>query len=200
MSGDHFEELNKINEMTKGQYFWRDESRLAPYNTYTSKVFWLLAFDKYFKQEDKTLYYDGWKFIEQDKCKTDCIDEIKLIYLPGMFEFSWVYDNVSGRYTRYQSGSAYKDDRGQLIKADNIVVQMVETKVKDSVGRLVIGTIGEGKAFIFTGGEVIEGKWKKNSRSERTLWYDENSLEAVLNPGITWVQILGENGKLEWTN
>ena len=45
---------------------------------------------------------------------------------------------------------------------------------------------------------MLEGKWKKESRKDRTKFYDESGDLIPLQSGKIWVEILPVDRKLEW--
>jgi hypothetical protein len=47
--------------------------------------------------------------------------------------------------------------------------------------------IGENKATILRDGQVIEGKWRKQSRLDRTQYFDGEGKEIPLNRGQIWI-------------
>jgi len=79
------------------------------------------------------------------------------------------------------------------ITAKNIIIQEAKTKVIDNVGRLDIQLIGEGQGKYITNGKVIDIKWVKKTREDKTLYYTLEGNEIILNPGVTWIQIVDLN-------
>ncbi|MGI5823764.1 MAG: DUF3048 C-terminal domain-containing protein, partial [Dethiobacteria bacterium] len=84
------------------------------------------------------------------------------------------------------------------VKVKNIIVQHVNTRVFTEEGHLEITLLGEGKGYFFSGGNIEEIKWQKNSYQERTHFYkaDGNVLRPA--PGNTWIHLLPQGGKVEW--
>ena len=63
----------------------------------------------------------------------------------------------------------------------------------DDHGRVVITTIGQGKATILMDGKIINGKWKKDSRTDRTTYYDSTGAELYLNRGVVWINAVSKD-------
>ena len=79
-------------------------------------------------------------------------------------------------------------------KQEHKLVQKMcfNTKVKmyassDGTARVVIPTEGEGEATILQDGKIINGKWKKTSRTERTMFYDSTGKPIKFNRGRIWI-------------
>ena len=63
----------------------------------------------------------------------------------------------------------------------------------DDKGHIIIETMGEGDATILMDGKVIESKWKKKSRTERTLFFDEAGNQIEFNRGLIWICAVPQN-------
>lgn len=189
--------LFDMNEFSRGWYFWRDNARFAPHNAYTSSELWQSAAERYAPQ-DGVYDIESWTFAIEDSCEQECVERIDLSYGGGAYYPSWQYNRETNRYDRYEYGKADRDAGGERIAADTVVVQFVDARVIDHVGRLDIDTIGEGDAVVFRGGHAIEGRWKKNGREDRTRWLDVDGKEIALQPGQIWVQVVSQFNKAKW--
>lgn len=181
-------DLFDINEFFFGKSFWRSSDKFAPHNTYTSTDLWSTTHEKNIEQF-KNDQYTPWQYETKTSCTTECIKKIALEF--GAYSLQWDYNSEINKYERLQNGRAHKDSSGEQYIFDNIIIQHVNISVLDAVGRKKIITIGEGKAEIFFAGGKIEGTWKKNSRTERTQWFDAAGSEIKLAPGKTWVEVFG---------
>lgn len=197
LEGISSEGVFDINEMTRGWYFWRSDNRFAPHNTYTSSKLWQDAAQKYAPQ-DVSFEIDAWKFGKLELCEEECVEEIELSYGGGVYYPSWKFDKESEQYTRSEFGRTDRDQGGEAIVADTVVVQHVDAQVIDDVGRLSIDTIGQGDAVVFVGGYAIEGTWKKDSRKGRTNFFDSNDDKIVLAPGKIWVQVVSQFNRVTY--
>jgi DUF3048 family protein len=50
--------------------------------------------------------------------------------------------------------------------------------------------IGSGRAWIFQDGVAIAGTWKKASRTDHLLFFDQNGKEVVFTRGPQWLEII----------
>jgi hypothetical protein len=92
------------------------------------------------------------------------------------------------------AGSAHFDNEtGDQLSGDNIIIQSVDrwdTTTTSGEQGFTMLTIGSGKAKVFIDGQAIDGTWKKNSRTSRTLFYNQLEEEITFKPGKTWVEIV----------
>ena len=54
--------------------------------------------------------------------------------------------------------------------------------------------VGEGEGYYCTDGKAIAITWKKDSQKSKTKYYTQDGQELLLNPGKTWISIVG-NGE-----
>lgn len=180
-----------LNEFSNGQYFWRQVSRSAPHNTYTSSELVNKALSKYNWPADNN--YESWMF-KSELAESDrgAFTDLNINFGSYEARVRWVYTKETNQYTRYQAGEAHLDD-GEMINAKNIAVMYTTGSVIDDYGRRETKTIGEGEAEIFQDGLVIKGTWKRLNLNSRTRFYNENGEEIKFNSGPTWIEIIPGN-------
>ncbi|MFH1832546.1 MAG: DUF3048 domain-containing protein [Candidatus Levyibacteriota bacterium] len=111
----------------------------------------------------------------------------------------WTYDKTTNLYKR-NHGETPQIDRNtnKQLSAKNIVVlSMVESKANDGYDNnlhLLYKNKGSGKASIFMDGKEIKGTWKKDSRTSRTLLFDNSGKAIKFNRGLIWFEILPTTG------
>jgi len=112
----------------------------------------------------------------------------------------WDYDKATNSYKRSNGGQPHKDfNNEEQITAKNVIVQFAQEKGPlDEHKHLVYTTVGTGKASIFQDGLVIEGKWSKDSRTGRTLFFDSRGKEVKFNRGPIWIEVLPTTGKVNY--
>lgn len=186
--------LNAIDGIYDSVTFWRDKSRKAPHNAYTDSKKMLETSEKrgFLKSPD----FKGWKFSENALQQGEKLNEFKLTYFNN-YSVTYTYNSETKSYERYINSKPHTDRvTGKQLSATNIIVQFLNTKVIDDVGRLQINTVGSGKAYYISNGFIKEVQWKKDSRNGRTL-YTIDGEELCFNPGNIWVQIMPQWGKFE---
>lgn len=191
-----------MNQFYNGRYFWRDQARYAPHNVYTSSA----NLKKFI--EDKTLSeveYLSWQYKDDsDSGQRPATSSIEIGYRSKDFAVRWEYDNASNTYIRYMAGELHKDKSGELIKAKNIVIMHTYVLDIDEMARLTMPTTGSGKAIICLDGKCENGKWRKESKKDRTRFYtaaaynNDIEKEAEFNAGTTWVEVVREDYQIAY--
>ena len=183
----------------QSKYFWRDTSKFAPHNLFTSseKLAYGLRDDEILEQEPE---FDSWEF-KDDEIDLDKEDQvIKIDFSTPAYLVEWKYNKDKNNYRRFNAGLIQKDaNTDNRITAKNIIVQIVPEGVSaGDEGRINFNVTGEGKVYVFRDREVIEGTWKKEDRLARTKFYDESHEEIELNRGKTWIEILPQDRTIEY--
>lgn len=112
----------------------------------------------------------------------------------------WDYDKATNSYKRSNGGVAQVDfNTKEAIGAKNVIVQFAAEKGPVDVHKHILyGTVDTGKALIFQDGLVIEGKWSKKSRTDRTLFFAQSGKEIKFNRGQIWIEVLPVSGKVNY--
>lgn len=175
--------------------FWRVKHKKMPHNAYTS-------YDAIMKEASGRKYNKNGSFETlQFNDKDTEIDGkehnvIQFPYRGKKYTSEFKYNKEDGLYYRYVNNKPHLDEVSKIhLTAKNILVQFASQKVIDSVGRLEVDLVGEGKGLYVTNGKAMDVKWKKPSRRALTRFYDSNGNEISLNPGITWYQIVPDSTK-----
>lgn len=188
-------EVLDLNQFYNPQYFWRDSERSAPHNLYTSGE--KLVFALRDIEADDTGSFTPWTFKDDEPFSSRPIEEksLEIEFSSFNYKVEYRYDRESNEYVRYQAGEEHRDKPvseevdGSVIRAKNIIVQKVKTYIVDQE-RLGMDIVGEGLATIFRDGRVIEGRWEKFEKDERTKYFDGNGNEVSFNAGPTWIEIV----------
>jgi len=103
---------------------------------------------------------------------------------------SWEFDPGSGMYGRLQAGGEPDvDENQQQLIARNVVVQMVdESSEYGYVPHALV--VGEGVAWISTGGKTVEATWTKTQPDAMTVFTLANGESVTLAPGRTWIELV----------
>jgi len=210
-------ELNDINQFSVGfPTFWRDYDRLGHpaatehtmYST-TEKLLQFAATSRKLKVENE----DGasWEkgFVPYD-FKEDALSSqrpsAQTIHLEfwttdPAYTVDWIYEPTANTYKRNNGGVAHVDrNNSQQLTAKNVVVlRMIETNANDGYENnlhLLYKTKGSGKANIFMDGKQVVGTWRKDSRTARTLLFDNAGSSIKFDRGTIWFEILPTDGIL----
>lgn len=179
--------IDNVNEISAdGIYFWRDSSRYAPHNLYTSinQINRAIEAKGYATSTD----FLSWKFKKGEKSIGDEAREVEFNFSEtSLYQVKYIYDEDDNNYTRYQNNSVHKTATGIILKADNIIRQFVDSEIVDSYGRLDVDVSSGGKAIIYQDGIAVEGTWKK--QGGRTRYFDSEGEEIRFNIGTTWIEL-----------
>lgn len=202
-----------------GAHFWRDRSRRAPHNLYTSsemlRRFLAESGDDYHKLPESGLVFaapvaaeegasaeeppGGESEGESESVMVSHATTIKIPYKAPACVASYQYDAASDSYLHSISGAPHTDlTTGRRVAPRNVIVQFVTTSgsgIRDVTGSETpnMQVIGSGKCLVFSGGVVRHGTWKKANRSSPTLFLDEKGDVIPLRPGQTWIHLVTED-------
>lgn len=179
------------------EVLWREKHRKAPHNTYGSFQSITGWADKMKYRKDYEL--KSWKFGYESGNKEfqKKAHEFKIIYKEpvkgdeiGYFS-GFKYDKEKDHYLRFVNGEPHVDEVSkEQLKASSIIVQRATTKVLDNAGRLSVNLVTDGEGYYFHNGVMEPITWKKDSDSDRTMYYTKDSKELVFFPGVIWVQVI----------
>jgi hypothetical protein len=190
---------------TLGAWRYNDGRRVAPHNEYSSvinawaygeKMNWdsfpstIQSFE--FKR-DADVKDRGSKTVVKMIFHTRLVNEYK-------YDTIWTYDKSTNTYFRKIGNVSDMDqETNTLISAKVVIAQQVKTVHSgDDKGRIITTTIGEGDAVILQDGKIINGKWKKDSRTDRTKYYDSSGNPIKFNRGKLWIAMIPQiEGKFD---
>ncbi len=186
--------LNSINQIGGDwQYYWRDSSKGAPHNLYTSsELLYRALVDK--GLADSESQYLPWSF-KEDLAEEERPTEEKYIKLPmsgGSWAVEYNYDPAQNNYLRSNGGYEHQDkNTGKTIRVKNVVVQIIpEIVAFGELGRLTLEIEGGGEALVFIDGGYNIGTWKKEGTTDRTMFYYSDGTEVEFNVGNTWITVV----------
>lgn len=108
--------------------------------------------------------------------------------------------DVVYRYSRlrdaYIRSSGPVEDQGH--PRNVLVLEMPVTGIGE-VGRLTIPVTSKGRAFLFSGGKVQEGLWRKKDLMSSFVFETKDGSPLLFAPGQTWVTSLPGLDRVKWT-
>ena len=186
-----------LNQFWNANVFWRSTDRFAPHNVYTSTALLASAVAKArAAAKAPFLVYGSWKFQDPPTLRPETGMGVMIDYFPTAYRATWKYQSTTNTYQRLQGGLPYAMQDGAVIEASNVAVMITKIEVVDQIGHRHIKTIGEGDAMIFRDGDLVEGKWKKPSQSERVRFYDKDNQEILWNSGQTWIEVVDSRDRV----
>lgn len=138
--------------------------------------------------------FKPWKFINDKASNSPQYSSIKFNFwdsMPG-YDVEWKYDKTTNKYLRFNGGVEHKDlEDGQQLAAKNVAIVFAkEEGPVDKEHHMLYTVIGEGKALVFQNGEMIEGRWKKDTAADRLRFVDNTGLEISFVKGPIWIEVL----------
>jgi hypothetical protein len=102
----------------------------------------------------------------------------------------WRWDQKNAAYLRTNSGKPHKDQAGNQIATNNVVVLFVDYRPSPADARSPEAqTTGTGDALIFTGGQLVLAKWTRGKPTDPWTFTDAAGKPVLLTPGRTWVEL-----------
>lgn len=209
--------LNDINQFSVGfPTFWRDYDRLGHpvstehtmYST-TEKLLQFASTKRKLGVEDEdgiswTKGFIPYSFKEDAPVeKRPASQKIHLEFWEDAPDYAidWIYEPVANVYKRNNGDKPHTDlnNKKQLTAKNIVVLKIIETNANDGYENnqhLLYRTKGVGKAHIFMDGKEIVGTWRKDSRTAKTLLFDNTGLPIKFDKGTIWFEILPTDGIL----
>ncbi len=174
--------------------YWREKSKKAPHNAYTSiKSILEICQKKNYKttsNKESVLHYVA----EEVKFADTAISASKISIPYGTnHTVQYVYDEAKGRYTRYSKGKKQVDEQtGEDVTTKNIIVTFIRNTTLDDgegKGRQELDNFTNAKGYYITNGKAIKITCKKQNVGGQTKYVDEAGNEINVNDGNTWINI-----------
>ncbi len=193
--------------------YFRDSSRKAPHNAYTSGELIESAMDKLGYSETYTSNYEPNHFTFAPESAPNTLDQYgdeafpaKKVDLSGSYTITktyFEYNDEDGLYYRFQG--MQKGDEAHIDGANdqqlcfkNLIVQFAHYESRDANGYLGYGVHDDTKdGYFFTNGKGIHVNWKKSSDYGATRFYDDAGNEIQFNTGKTMICILKDGTTIE---
>ena len=187
--------VNNLSGMTlEGRLFFRykDTGKRAPHNSYLNldKAF-KYAKDLGWSMKDKG---EGFTFNKEftDLAEGKSAKDFYINYRGKLNNIAFKYDEKSKAYERYREGKLQVDELTSTpVMPVNVIIQYADSYAYDNKGHMAFKSTGTGKGYYVTGGKYIEIKWdKKDDHTTPTKFMTMDGKELVLNPGLTWIQVI----------
>ncbi|MEK8130940.1 DUF3048 domain-containing protein [Paenibacillus filicis] len=210
-SPDGYETIKKqsienLDEITNaGPYFWREKTRKAPHNLYTSleQVRQGAAQRRLGEKGPEAPVYTFAASKPGDPAKETVAPgsrealKLEVTFLLQSYRVAYAYDQTTGVYERSINGSPHIDlNNEEPLKAVNVVVMGAPHKVLDQEGRREVKLTGSGHALLFQQGAVRPVEWRREREESPIRWYEQGR-EVQLQPGQTHVMIVPDGPDFE---
>jgi len=189
--------VKNINGMYESTVYWRDRTRNAPHNAYSSisRLKKRSEAKGYILSESKVKYQFKEDLEKENRPESQ---KINVNFSTGIYKAAWEYDKQKNIYLRYLAGQPHLDRvTGRQLTAKNIVIQEIVSMPVLNTEQRGKNTLGMGKATFFRDGQKINAIWKRKVLSEFTRFYDPEGKELKFNRGQTWFQVIDQNGSFQ---
>jgi hypothetical protein len=178
-----------INQYAFGGSFWRDSSRYAPHNVYTTteKLREAGKSRGYLKANNLTAYSFKDEAPEAERPKSQKFT----VNFNYSFAPTYTYNVDCNCYLRSLKGAKHMDRSGKQISAKNVVVafsDIGQQKIR-STTYTIIDTDDTGSAYFYIDGVLTVGKWVR-AKDEQIKFYDKEGKAIEFNAGTTWINVV----------
>ena len=146
-----------------------------------------------------------WDFVDDNALDSPKAGKISFTFwedsqFDELYTVDWTYDGVTNSYLRENGGEKHLDleTDGQLRAKNVVVVFTKERGPVDKNAHMLYTTVGEGSVLIFQNGDVIKGTWEKDSRTDRTIFFDEEGDEVSFVRGPIWIEVLPKGNDVDY--
>ncbi len=188
--------IKDIDHGANGNAFQRVSSRAAPHNLYTSRDS-LLAVQN--ARGYNTSTFTG--FARNDKegkpSKTSAAKGIDFVISGPTYNVHYDYNSDCNCYPRSEGGAPHIDEKSGRQLVPKVVIALVMSHSYDGIYS-VYGSSGDGQMFVFQDGQVIPGTWSKPDRKTQFTFTDQKGATLKLDPGQTWLTLVGSAGDVTY--
>jgi hypothetical protein len=108
----------------------------------------------------------------------------------GGENIEWTWNAGIGKFDRSQRGQPHNDSLFGRIGATNVIVLGVEYRPSPADRNSPEAqTVGEGPAFFFSGGQFVQGIWKREVAIFPIQYFTPDGEEIRFAPGNTWIEL-----------
>ncbi len=174
----------------------RVNSRFAPHNVYTS-LDRLLSLQKSKGWTSST--FSGFERQEGKAVATPTASSISLTISGPLYNVSYSYDKKGNNYKRVMAGSPHKDEKSGKQIIPKVVIALITAQgiAGDGV-HSTYKSVGSGQVLVFQNGTVTKGTWEKKSDSAPLKFKNSEGNPLKLNPGQTWITVVGSRGAVSY--
>lgn len=103
------------------------------------------------------------------------------------YKVTWQWNAATGKYERQQNGKADTERNGDLVTTENVLI--LKMKYKQGYGSPDAQSVGEGEAWLFSGGTVVHGTWRRTDNTQPYTLLADDGTAMLLTPGRTFVEL-----------
>ncbi len=194
--------IQDINQFYYSNYFWRDNSRYAPHNVYTTtEKLRAAGQSKGYSTKSDFKGLDFKSDVELDQRPASA--QLTIHFSGYEYDPTYTYDRNNNVWLRSEAGIPFKDKvTGQQIAPKNVIVQFESyDNISDEYGHTLSNfqTIGSGKAEFYMDGKETLGTWEKAGRASQTIFKDSSGNEVKFDAGQTWIEVIPNGNEVNFS-
>lgn len=117
----------------------------------------------------------------------------------GISRSQYVWDAERDGWRRWSDGTALDgigaDDERVVVAPTNVVVLETDYVASEADPKSPEAvSVGEGRAWVYTGGNVVEGRWRRDDRTAPWTLTTADGAPIRLGRGSTWIAMPSERG------
>ena len=177
--------------MAEGKDAWRDSTRVAPHNAYSSTEKLKAAAENNGYAIDGGQYPFSFK-LDASEEKRGTVSDIKIDFSVASFASDFKYDKALNNYKKSTGGKEDVDrETNENLYFNNVIALVTDiANSGDSAGHMIVRTTGNGKAFFFFDGNVVEGTWERTNILDPMVFKDSAGNEVLINRGSTYIGMI----------
>jgi hypothetical protein len=185
--------ISDLNQFYLGKYFWRDSTRWAPHNVYTTtEKLRQAAKSKRYKTETSEI--NGYLFKDDVEESLRPGSQKFTVNFNANFAPTYTYSIECNCYARSIKGVSQIDKKTKKkVIAKNVVVMFSDlgSSYLRGTAYTTITTTGTGAAYLYQDGVKKIGTWKRVP-GKPLRFYDSGGKEFELNSGTTWIDVVAK--------
>ncbi|TFE26954.1 DUF3048 domain-containing protein [Cohnella luojiensis] len=190
----HKEDLDEITNA--GAYFYRDKSRKAPHNVYSTLEQLRAGAEKRKYKNTATMPLFSFNQAPPTLATAAPATRIDIKFMLSDYKVSYTYDAANAVYSRFINDKPHIDkNNDEQLTATNLVVLSAKTDIKDNVGRLAVDLDSGGKAVLFQNGKAIACQWERKEGDVVRLTKDGEELPFL--PGVTYYHVVPSSSSMD---
>lgn len=190
----HKEDLDEITNA--GAYFYRDKSRKAPHNVYSTLEKLRAGAAKHKYKDTATEPILTFDKNPPELATAAPGTRIEIKFMLSDYKVSYAYDSATNLYNRFINDKPHIDkNNDKQLTATNLVVLSAKHETKDDYGRLVVDLDSGGEAVLFQQGKAIPCTWERKEGDVIRLMKDGQELPFL--PGVTYYHVVPNSSPMD---
>ena len=175
--------LSNVIENRAPSAYYRDNSRDAPHNLYTSTA-GLYGANPGDAGEPPHLF----RFLGPTETPAASQPVSSVDVQVGNDRTTWTW--IGTGWERTVNGRTDVDDSGAPLRFTNVIVQFTNYGVSSAdANSPEAEAIGNGEVWVLSGGKMTTGTWSRPAKDDVTVYQDGTGQEIGLQPGRTWIAL-----------